>query len=137
MRDEAEQVCPAILDAGIDQERQCALEIGIGKDDLRRFSAQFQRHRNDVLRRRLLDLAAGFERTGERDMIDAGMRAERRTGFLAKARHNVERACRQAAVHGDAGEGQGRQRGFLSRLQNRGVAHGQAAPTERPRICIG
>ena len=40
---------PGILDAGIDEERQRPVEIGIGEHQLRRLAAKLQRHRNDVL----------------------------------------------------------------------------------------
>jgi hypothetical protein len=65
------------------------------------------------------------------------MRAERGTGFLAKARHDVERAA-------------GRPQSMAMRAKARAVSEAssagfrtaalpmvRAAPTERPRICIG
>jgi hypothetical protein len=74
---------------GIDQKRKGTVEIGIGKDNLRRFSAQFQRHRDDILRGGLLHLAAGFERSGEGEMIDIvmGSRARHRLPRRGRAPH--------------------------------------------------
>jgi hypothetical protein len=50
----------------------------IGEENVRRFAAQFERHRNEVLGGILHDLPAGRGFTGEGDFGDARARRERR-----------------------------------------------------------
>jgi hypothetical protein len=51
MRLAAEQVCPAFCDAGVHEEGQRGVEVGVGEDELRALAAELQRHRHGVLRR--------------------------------------------------------------------------------------
>ena len=81
-----------ILDAGVDQERQRALEVGVGEHELRRFSPEFERHRRDMARRRRLDQRPDRNRAGEGKVADAGMGGERGARLLAEAGNDVERA---------------------------------------------
>ena len=75
-----------VLDAGVDQERQRAVEVGVGEHELGRFSPEFQRHRGDMARRRRLDQRPDRDRAGEGKMHDSGMGGERRARLLAEAR---------------------------------------------------
>src|SRR5690606_17647767 len=77
---------PGILDAGVDEEWQRSLEVGVLEYDLRGFSAELQRYRDDVVGRRMLDQLADTDRAGERNVVDARMRRQRRARFLTETR---------------------------------------------------
>ena len=127
-----------ILDARIDQERQRAVEVGVGEHELRRFSAEFERHRRDMARRRRLHQRPDRDRAGEGKVADAGMGGERRARLLAEARDDVERAGRKTRLPRQVGERERGEAGFLRRLQDAGVAHRQrradGAPGDLHRI---
>ncbi len=53
------------------------------------------------------------------------MRRQRRARFGARAGHDVQDACGQAAIGGDMGEGESGQRGLFGGLQHHGVADAQ------------
>ncbi len=55
------------------------------------------------------------------------MAGQRRAGLGARARHDVERARRQARAAGEGGEGERGQAGLLGGLEDAGVAHGERA----------
>ena len=132
---------PGILDAGVDQEGQGGIEVGVGEDQLRALAAELQRHRHGILRRRGLDQRAHRHRACERDVPHAGVRRQRRAGFLAQPRHHVQRAGRQSRRFGDAREGQRREAGFLGRFEHAGIAHRQrradAAADDLHRVVPG
>ena len=112
-----------VLDAGIDQERQRAVEIGVGEHELRRLAAELERHRRDMARRRRLDQRADGDRTREGNVPHARMRGERRAGLLAEARHDVERAGGKTRLPREVGERERGEAGFLRGLEHAGVAH--------------
>ena len=130
-----------ILDAGIDEEGQGRVEVGIGEDNLGRFSAELQGDGDGMTGGGGLHQGTGRDRSGEGDMVDAAMGRKRRTGFLAQAGDDIDRPRREAGLLGDAGEGQRGEAGLLRRLQHRGVAHGQrradTAPDDLHRIVPG
>ena len=132
---------PGVLDAGIHQEGQRGVQVGIGEDDLRALAAEFQRHRHGVLGRCGLDHRTHADRAGEGQVLHAGMRRQRRAGLFAQARHDVQRAGGQAGLVGNAREGQRRQAGFLGGLEHAGIAHGQrradAAADDLHRVVPG
>ena len=138
MREAAEQVWPAFWMPGIDQERQGAVEVGVGENELRRFAAEFERHRRDMAGRRRLHQRADGDRAGEGEMPDAGMGGERRARLFAEARHDIERAGGKARLAREIGERERSEAGFLRGLQDAGVAHRQRrADRCGPAICIG
>ena len=97
----------AILDDGVDEHWQRLFDVGIGKDDLRRFAAKLHGDAAIVDCGRLLDRSAGRRRTGEGHVVDAGVRRQRGTGFAAIASDHVEHARRKAGLqrklgHADA-----------------------------------
>ena len=102
------------------------LAVGVGEHDLRRLAAEFE-HAFDVpLRRRLLHDRADFGRAGEGDHVDAGMRGQRRAGFLAEARDDIDRARAECpASSRDRREQDRRHAGFLGGLQHDRVAGGE------------
>ena len=116
-----------VLDSRVDEERKGAFEIGVLENHLRRFSAQFQRYRNGVAACRRLHQRADLRGAGEREMMDARMRGQRGARVFAQACDEIERAVRQSRLLGDAREGEGREAGFLRRLQHRGIARRQRA----------
>ena len=116
---------PGVLHARVDQERHGAVEVGVGEDELGRFPAEFQRHGRDMPGGRRLDQRSDGDRSGERQMADAGMGGERCARLLAEARHDIEGAVRKARLAGEIGERERSEAGLLRRLQDAGVAHRQ------------
>ncbi|MNR48043.1 hypothetical protein D3C85_1672280 [compost metagenome] len=64
----------------------------VGKEDVGRLAAQFQRDGNDVLRGVLHDQPTGGGFPGEGDLGDAFAGGQRLAGFKAKARDHVQHA---------------------------------------------
>ena len=112
------------------------LEIGIGEHDDRRLATELQRHGGHGLRGRRHHQAAGLERSGEGDMGDPGVAGQRRARRLAEAGNDVADTGRQAGLVQQLGQGQGRQRRLLGRLDHGRVAAGERR-RESPRAAIG
>ena len=123
---------PGPLHAGPDKRRQRRFQIDIVEDDMRGFSAQFQRHRHDIPGRRLLDMAPGHDRSGEGHMIHPRMRRQSRPDLGPIAGDHVQRARRQPGFGGKRREGKRGQRGILGRFQHAGIAHRQRRPDRTP-----
>ena len=81
-----------VLDPGIDEEREGRIDIGVVKDDLRRFIPKLQRDRHHVFGGDRLDKNAGGDRSGEAETMDPGMGRKRGTCFGAKAGYDNKRA---------------------------------------------
>jgi hypothetical protein len=64
---------PAVVEDSHRRRRHRKIEVSIGEDDVRRFSAQFHRHLLHGTRRCLDDLLPGSARSGERDLVDIRM----------------------------------------------------------------
>ena len=64
----------------VDHALDRAIEIGIFKNDERRFAAKLKRKFLAGAGRRLADRAADFRRAGERDLVDVGMIDQRFAG---------------------------------------------------------
>ena len=90
------------------------------------------------LRRLLRDRRARRRRAGERDVVDAGVRGERRARLAAEPGDDVERAVGQPAAGRELGDAQQRQARVLGRLDDAGVAGGEraadAAPEDLQRV---
>ena len=125
MREAAEQVWPPFWMPAVDKKGQGRVEVGIGKDDLRGFAAQLQRHRHHVLCRRSLHQRAGGDRAGEGDMLHPRMARKRRSGLRPQPRHHVQRPCGQACLRCQMGKGQRGEAGFFCGFQHAGIAHRQ------------
>ncbi len=73
---------------------ECAVdggfEIGIGEKDVRRLAAQLKRDALDRIGRAFHDQLAHRGAAGEGDLIDAGMRHQRRAGGFAEAGDHVD-----------------------------------------------
>ena len=81
-----------VLHDRIDEHRQRGIEVGVGEHDLRAFPAQLERDRAMTLCSLLRHRRTGRGRSGERKMIDAGVRGQRRTRFTSETGDDVERA---------------------------------------------
>ena len=100
-------------------------EIGVGKENVRRLAAEFER---DALHRvgGLLDddLAHGGA-AGECDLVDVGMLHERGAAGLAETGNNVDHARRQAAVGEMFRKFERGERRLLRGLKHAGASGGQ------------
>ena len=114
-----------VLHDRVDDRRQRRVEIGVGEDDLRSLAAQLQRDGAVALRRFGGDARAGRGRAGERQMLDARMRGERRAGLAAEPGDDVERAFGEADPRRELGDAQERQAGVLGRLHDARIAGGE------------
>ena len=74
----------------IERSAPSRLEIGVREDDVRRFSAQLQNRGNMVGGSGLTDQGADRRRPRKRQMIDAGMISERRSGLVWRGMVNVK-----------------------------------------------
>ena len=117
---------PGVLDAGVDEEGQRRVEVGIGEDDLRALAAELERHRHGVLRRRGLHQRADRDRAGEREVVrrrdapaSAAPASSPRPGTTLSAPAGKPASLR------DAREGERGQAGLFGRLEHAGVAHRQ------------
>ena len=122
-----------VLDARVDQERQRAVEVGVGEHQLRRFSAEFERDRRNMARRRRLHQRPDRDRAGKGKMPHPGVGGERRARLLAEARNDIERARRKTRFPREVSKGERSEAGFLRRLQDAGVAHRQRRADGAPR----
>ena len=140
MRDFARRAgLASVLDAGIDEEGQGGIEIGIGEDDLGRFSAELEGDGNHVLRRRRSAPACRVAtEAGERQMTrcpDARSAPQPAsaprpvTTFSAPAGRPAPVAMRAKA----SAVRQASSAGFSTVA----LPMASAAPTLRPMICIG
>ncbi len=109
---------------GVDDAFHRAVEIGVLEHDERRFAAKLKRQFLARARRRLADQPADFGRSGEGDLVDAGMRHQG-LARSAVARHDIDDAGRQARIAADFGEGQRGQRREFGGLQDDRIAGGQ------------
>jgi hypothetical protein len=83
------------------------LQVGVVKDDVGRFAAQFLGDALDGRGRVACDLDAGAGRAGERDEVDRRMRGERRADGPPIAVDEVEHARGDAGLVEDLGEDDG------------------------------
>ncbi len=88
-----------------------------------------------------LDQRADFGTACEGDEIDSPVVCQCGAGLLPEARHDVDRTFRKSGFGGELRDPQRHEAGFLSRLHDRGVAHGQRgrdrAPEHLARIVPG
>jgi len=96
----------------------------IGEEDVGRLAAKFQRGRDQVVGSSLTDQATCAGGAGEGDLVDAGARGQRVTGFATVAVDDVEHARRQQ-VGDEFDEDQQRDRGRFGRLEHHRVAGAQ------------
>ncbi len=114
-----------VLDRGVDEEGKRFLKIRIRKNHLRGFAAEFQRDRNRPLGGGALHESAHFRRAGERVVLNVWMVQEGVSGFLPKSRNDVQGTRREAHFHRQLPQIERSLRGFLSGLEDTGIAHRQ------------
>ena len=102
--------------------RHGGIEIGVGKHDVGRLAAKLQRHALEIAGRGPDNRLARDVRAGKGDLVDVGMRGERRTGGLAIARHDVDDAGRHAGFHCKLGQPQRSEGRLFRRLEHHGAA---------------
>src|SRR3546814_18866485 len=73
------------------------VEFGVGQDDGRRLSAEFQRDARQIVGRGADDGAAGRGRSGTGDLIDARMACQGGPRGRAMARHALTHALRHSS----------------------------------------
>ena len=95
----------------------------VGEEDVRRFAAQLQRRRDQVVGGVMGDHAAGGGRAGEGDLGDALALAQSLAGLGAEAADDVQHAGRQQ-VGDQFGENQNADRGLFGGLHHDAVAGG-------------
>ena len=108
------------------------VEIGVVKNNVRRFAAQLERDLLQIAGGGLHDELADFGRAGERNFVDIRMGGQRGAGRLAVTSHDVDDAIGKPASMNQFAEPQGGQWRLLGRLENDGAAGGQRG-TEFPR----
>ena len=101
------------------------LDIGIGQHHHRRFAAQFKRNPFQIASRSLDDLAPDIGRSGERDLVDIGMRRQRGAGHFADPGQDIDHARRKARRIDQFTKTQCAQRGFLGGFEHHGTARRQ------------
>ena len=94
------------------------------EEDRRGLTAQLQSHRNDALCGVLIDHLADWSRAGKRNLLDALMRGQRRTSFIAEAIDDIENA-RWQHISDLFDHVQNRCWSLLSWLQHNAVTRGQ------------
>jgi len=95
------------------------LEIRIVENDVRRFSAEFERHRLEARGGELIDPSAGGIASGESDMRNRRMRDERRAHLGAKSRDDVDHSFGETRFGEERREFEHRSRRELRRLDDR------------------
>ena len=78
------------------------VEVGVVEDDVGRLAAELERDRLEMLRRELVDLAAGCRAAGEADVRDRGMRHQRLADLRTQAGDDVDDTVRKARLSEEA-----------------------------------
>ena len=115
----------------VDDALDRRLHVRVVEDDEGRFSSELQRELLALARRGLPDEPADIGGAGEGDLVHAGVFDEKRAR-LALALHDVDHALRQARLHAQFREGDGRQRRLFRRLEDHGAA-GRKRRRDLPR----
>ena len=95
---------PSVLEDGVGRSCRGEVEVGVGKDDVRRLAAELHHDRNDVLGGKLGDVHADLNRSGERQLIDIGMTRQSDPSLGASSGNDVDDARRQPAREADFAE---------------------------------
>ena len=109
---------PRIVETASYGVAERALEIRIGKDEVRRLAAEFLRDAFDGVGCSLGHIDAGAGRTGERHHLDERMGAHGVTHRGSRAVHHVEHARWQLCLVDELGDELRRERRLLARLEH-------------------
>ena len=99
--------------------------IGVCENDVRGFSAQFQRDPLQVSCRCLQNQAADIRRARKRHFVDSRMRSNGRTCCLTKAGDDIDDAGRHTCLEDQFAQPYRRERRLFGRLQDRRVSASQ------------
>ncbi len=108
----------------VDDSLHRLIDRGVLKNNVGRFSTQFEGQLGAPTGKRFLDQLPHLGGAGESHLIQAGMVHQRRAGG-SRPRHQTENSLGQAGFLTDFSKQQGRQRGCFCRLQHHGVSTGQ------------
>ena len=118
---------PGVLHDAVDDGRKGGVKVGIGKHDLRAFSAQLQRDRAMPLGGHLLNQGADAGAAGKADVVNARMAGECIADFVAVAGDDIERAGRKTDFRGQFRHAQQRQTSVFRRFDDADIARRQRA----------
>ena len=104
-REPAMHAWPAVLERAGQRALDRGVEVGVGEDDVRVLAAELERHALDRGRRRAHDVLADLGRAGERELVHARVRGQRRAGRPV-ARHDLHDAGRDARLDEQLGQPQ-------------------------------
>ena len=120
-REPAQQTWPWLNQIEVDHALDRAVDVGVVEDDERRLAAELQRQALAAARRRLADRPADLGRAGEGDLVDPGMRDQRRAGGPCPG-DDIDHPGRQPDLDGRS-----------ARREARSAA--SARPASAPRCC--
>ena len=98
------------------------VEVGVRKDDVRRFAAQLERDLLEIRRRIVHDAAPGLGAAREGDLVDERARGDRVTDGGARTRHDVDDSRRELQLFEDHRQPDRREGRQFRRFQNANVA---------------
>ena len=100
----------------------CGLEICIFEYDVRRFSAEFQRHFLQIAGGGVDDQLADFCRSGKGDFVHVRMCGQCCSGSFAITGDDIDHALGKSCFHDQFAEAQRGKRSLLGRLQYDGAS---------------
>src|SRR5699024_5359498 len=118
-------------------ELRSGVEIGIGEDDVRRFSSEFERGGDDVACRTLRDEPAYWIGPHESDVVEVRMLAQSLARLGADARDHIDDSCRESGLACEFGQTDGSPRRLVGGLEDNrvsrhdGWSHGAAEELHR------
>src|SRR5215472_2337991 len=109
------------------------LHVGIGENNVRAFSTQFQASTLEVgFSGRLQDESAHFCRAGKGDFVDVHVIGDRRSSGRSITRKNIDYACREARLLNQFSNLQCGERSLLGGFEHDRVAGGQSRSEFHP-----
>ena len=117
-----------IVEDAVGRALRRRVQIGrVGEHDVRRLAAAFQGYDLHVRFGRIFqEQLSDFGRSGEGERVHVGMPAQRLARRLAKSRHHVEHARRDASFRRQLGDAQRGQRRLLGGLEHHAIAGRQS-----------
>ena len=101
------------------------VQVGVVVDQHRRLAAEFEHHLLEVARGRLHDHLADLGRPGEGDLLDVGVRGDRRTCGVAVAGQQIDDAVGHPGLGDEPVEQQRRKRRLLGGLDQHAATRGE------------
>lgn len=113
---------PGVEDESLDDRADRLLQVGVLEDDVGRVAAQFHGDRLERLARDARGVPPDGGRTGEGELVDAGVAQQRLAGDRSAAGDDVHHTVRDPGLLEQAGHVQGAERGLVGGLVHHGVA---------------